>query len=187
MNYFQKKVLLFGLLADLGMVASVGCGKDDNSYTFKVSGTDSKIVWSNDDSVCGSISYADIEGRIKIVVLEQNGVVKPYFMLKDFYYALGKGSSYTYLSYVDLHSGTTMMYSKWSGSYSNEQDARGLEPMSTIGQNITIVEELEFFDYLIQYGKIQREYDINELITFYDEEIEPSLEASLSEKSKSMK
>ena len=45
-----------------------------------------------------------------------------------------------------------------------------------VGENLEIVEIKDFMPFLYQEDKFADEYDINDLLSFYHEKVEPTLE-----------
>ncbi len=171
MNYMKKKALLLGLLTNLTALSLTGCEN-------KIANTNIEIVWENDTITSGIVPYDDICGNMKVVILEQNGTIKPFFMIKELIRKGGTGS--TTLSYIDVKTGIKMVQYYWSSSHA---DIETKVPDSVpIGKSITILEEQEFYDYLFEFGEIRSEFDISELIDVYNNEIEPQLVKYIDEK-----
>lgn len=79
---------------------------------------------------------------------------------------------YRIVKYYDLDTGTTLI------SYINH-DISGQTMDSirySIGENLEIVEVRDFMPYLYQEGKLSDTYEINDLLSFYHEKVEPTLE-----------
>ncbi len=81
-------------------------------------------------------------------------------------------SYYDTIDYIDLESGVTQITYLYPNYY-NEKET----PEITIGENFTIVEEISLFDFIIENNWLQEEYDINELIKFFEEIVKPELES----------
>lgn len=171
MNFIKRKALLLGMLANLTTLSLTGCGYENN----KIANTNIEITWENDTVTSGTVPYDDIYGNIKVVILEQNGTIKPFFMIRELRRNPGgRGSAgNTKLSYIDLKTGITMIQYSWIGS---STDIEAKEPDNIpIGKYLTILEEKEFYDYLFGLGEIRSNFDINEIVDIYNNEIEPQL------------
>lgn len=172
MNSVKKKILFLWILTNLTAMSLTGCGEKNNAY--KVNYTSIEITWENDQVVSGTVPYEDIYGNIKVVILEQNGTIKPFLMIKEMEKIhIGFGNFYTNLSYIDLKTGVPLIKKSWRSDGTNPEVD---EPTSIpVGESLTILEEHEFYDYLFSLGEIRTEFDINEIITIYTNEIEPDL------------
>lgn len=167
----KKKLILLGMLANLTTVSLTGCGASNNAY--KVRGTNIEIVWENDEIASGTIPYDDILGHIKVVILEQDGTIEPFLMIKEKELRPKNVIYSTILSFINMKNGKIIIQYHWS-TYNADIDS--VEPTGNeIGKQITILEEHEFYDYLYEYGEIRSEFDVTELIDFYDNEVEPKL------------
>ena len=172
MNSVKKKILFLWILTNLTAMSLTGCGEKNNTY--RVNYTSIEITWENDQIVSGTIPYEDIFGHIKVVILEQNGTIKPFLMIREKAKVGGaRGPYYTNLSYIDLKTGVTLIKKHWNSSVANvEVD----EPDSIpVGESLTILEEQEFYDYLFGLGEIRTEFDIDEIMAMYTNDIEPEL------------
>lgn len=79
-------------------------------------------------------------------------------------------SYYDTIDYIDLESGMTQMTYFYPKGF-NES------PKIEKGENFIIVEEISLFDFIIENNWLQEEYDINELIKFFEEIVKPELES----------
>ena len=162
MNTFKKKALLFGMLANLTTLSLTGCA-DQSIYCPNMNKTieyeDGKIKDIN-------ILYKTIYDNIKVLILEYNGIVKPYLIVKTIRpYANRDYSFATVLEstdYYDLKSGTLLIRI--------ENDGTTLD-----GEYFNILEEHEFMEYFIENEELKPEYAITELIEYYDTNVEPEL------------
>lgn len=175
MNPLKKKLVLLGMLANLASISLTGCGASNPAY--KVAETNIEIVWENDEIASGTIPYDDILGHIKVVILEQNGTIEPFLVIKEKTTNPGviHDDAYgsTTLSFIDMKNGETMIQYYWD-TYKANTDS--VEPTSTkIGKQITILEEREFYDDLYELGEIVTEFDAEELINIYSDKVEPQL------------
>ena len=168
MNVMKKYVILSGMLSSLTAVSLTGCGEQDNTY--RVAKTNIEITYENDEVVSGKVPYDDINGHIKVVILEQNGTIQPFLMIRE---KKAYASDGTTLSYIDLEHGRTLIKYHWINPYI---DVEKYKPDSIpIGKSITILEEQKFYGYLFGLGEIRTEFDVSELIEIYHSEVEPEL------------
>lgn len=168
MNNLKKKALLLGMLTELTAISLTGCG---NSYSIKEG--DFKIVYEEDNTITGTISYKDVENYIKIITIEQREMTKKYLMIKKDEYHMSRHSSNTQLKYIDLEDGTEMLHYYYGGRHFNEEELKNREPDEIfVGKDIKILEEESLTTYLMQQDKIKREYDVNDLISFYHNNVE---------------
>ena len=169
-----KKFILTGAISLSILTTLTGCNSD------KIENTNIEITWENDAVTSGRVPYDDIYGNIKVVILEQNGTIKPYLMLKELKANMWNGTD---LSYIDLKHGTTLVQYHWETI--TKPDIENDKSISiTIGKYITILEEQEFYDYIFGLGEIRTKFDINEIIEIYDDEIEPQLIEYINEEYK---
>ena len=157
-----KAILLAGTIAFTSS-SLTGCG---NSYSIKESNF--KIVYEEDNTITGTISYKDVENYIKIITIEQGEMTKKYLMIKKDEYHISRYSSNTQIKYINLEDGTEMLHYYYGGKHFNEEELKNRQPDEIfVGKNIKILEEESLTTYLMQQDKIQREYDVNDLISFY--------------------
>lgn len=167
------------LIATLGLSATItllgGCGENDTSKKIEIGNdlNNSKITYE-ENTLSGTISYNHLEkGYIRIVTLSFDGkVLEPKLMgvHLDKYRPMRGGGGYDTLHYIDLETSMTLL-SYFYPNYYNEED----EPEVLIGENFEIVEEISLFDYIVEYNWLQDEYEINELLEFYNEKVKPNL------------
>lgn len=168
-----KRSLVSGALL-LSMMLT-GCGDKDNSKKIYV-GNKIDITYTSEEGLAGIISQDDVDKYIKIITFKRGDVIfTKLISVKDCYIVGGRFSSnYKEIDYVDLDSGTTLI------SYRN-YDTSG-ETMNNVkyevGENLEIVEVRDFMPYLYQEGKFADEYEINDLVNFYHEKVEPTLDDS---------
>lgn len=165
--YIKKKIFLSNALLQLASISLMACG--NNFYTYHTYRGNAVPVKYENESISGTISKENVEKYIKEVTLEQNGNVKKYLMIKDFECSSTPHNYYTYLRYFELESGTVMLESFWRTNLT-EEEVQSKEPTEfLIGENVMILEEQSFFNYLFETDRIQREYDINDLLKWFRE------------------
>lgn len=157
-----KKLKLLSASLCLGAALLTGCG---NKQYFG----SSKISYESETPE-GKIKYDDLSNCLKIVTLEQNEMSNHLLLMKE---TLRKSTSgyhiNTEYSYVDLKTGTTII------KYKVSNDG---EKTWGVGENLNIVEEQDITGYLLKENYIKNEYDVNEVITFFEESILPTLDSS---------
>ena len=96
--------------------------------------------------------------------MEYNGkILEPKLMaISTLSHGGMRGPHWSTKEYIDLKTGVTQI------SYSNDK--------ILLGENFTIVEEISLFDFIIEENWLQEEYEINELIEFYEEKLKNKLE-----------
>lgn len=170
-NNLKKKLILLGLLTEL--ISLTGCHNKDNSYTLKIT-KNAKIVYEeNNFKATGSVLYEEIEKNFRIITIEQANVKRKYLVIKSFSQFIGGriSNGYSALEYTDLKTGTVLVKYYCDSSSITEEELKQTEPI--IGKNMKILEEQEnLTDYLFIQDNIKREYDLNELITLFNEEME---------------
>lgn len=160
MNNWKKKMVLLGLMAELIAMSLSGCENDSYSHVGS-----SKIIYEDDDSRIGNISYENVDKYLKIVTVEIGESTNKILVIKNF--TLPNEIS-TYLEYIDLETGAVIKkFSAYACLSLEELESREPE----IGKDIEIVEEESFSEYLILADNIKKEYDVNELIDFFNNEI----------------
>lgn len=171
MNNIQKKTLLLGIITELTAIALTGC---NDSYTIKRG--ELKIVYEQDNTINGTISYADVENYIKIITIKQKEFTKKMLVIKILEQHPTRSFRYTLFKYIQIISGTEILTYKFEGLL-KEEEIKDKNPKTILlGEDIQLLEEESLTNYLIQEDKIQREYDINELITFFNEHVNNTVE-----------
>ncbi len=172
MKKIKPLVAAFGLstvltltgCGDTGKVVCVG----ESAYRWA-----SKIYY-DDSEINGTISYDNLEkGFLCIVTLELNGKsLEPKLMAINFHeFHPTRGAWNDTLSYVDLESGITQIEYHYPGGYTE-----GAIPEIQVGSNFEIIDEKNLFDFIIEENWLQDEYEINELIEFYNEKVNLTME-----------
>lgn len=120
------------------------------------------------------MSYKNLENNcLRIVTLSYNGkVLEPKLMAISVRTHGGmRGGRWKTKEYIDLETGISQIHYRYPTTSSKEEEAS-----ITSGENFEIVEEISLFDYIIQENWLQDEYDVNELIKFYNEKVKPVIE-----------
>lgn len=169
MNVKNLKIMAASLC--LSTTLLTGCSESENEISF---GTDTTISYET-ATPQGTISYADLSNCGKIVTVENNEVTKTFLLIKTKkMFSNRYGNSYDLVNYIDLKSGTTIIGYK---DYVAEES----EMLYLSGENIEIIDELDITGYLFQQEFIKREYEVEEILTFFEEKIKPTLESSKKE------
>lgn len=157
-NIKKLKVLSAGLC--LGTTLLTGCGNKEHFGT-------STISYENEIPE-GKIKYNDLSNCLKIVTLEQNEMTNHLLLMKEID-KYNRHQTYCTFTYVDLKTGTSII--KYSINNGND------EKTWVVGENLNIVEEQDITGYLLQEEFIKKEYDVNEIIVFFEESILPTLDS----------
>ena len=105
-----------------------------------------------------NIDFEKIYENIRVILLENNGVIKPYLTLVHGYY---DRNHQTIVEYYDLKCGTLLL-------------KRNLYNTDLTKEHSTILEQHEFIDYLFE-AEEKLEYCVSELIDYYNTNVEPKL------------
>lgn len=150
-----------------------GCGTTDSNSIYIGNQDVSKITYE-EDGLSGTISYENLEkGYLKIVTLEYKGeVLKPKLMFTylDEYRPMRGGWRDTFV-YIDVENGVSQIEYFYPTCYGEDK-----EDEIKVGKDLNVVEEISLFNFIIEHNWLQEEYEINELITFFKEKVEPTLE-----------
>lgn len=154
-------------LAILGIATTVvltGCGEKR-----KVQIGDSVIKYCEDE-IKGSISYNELVRNIKVVTLEENNNLYYRLLVKDI------KSNYKDLNF-DSEAGTLVRYFdlKTDSCLMSYVDYHNGKVAYYIGENLNIVEEKDISSYLLKEDFVKTDYEVEEVIQFFNEKIEPSL------------
>jgi len=160
----------------LSAILVTGCGNEaenKNEISFDIN---SQCISYETGVPTGIISYEYLNNYIKIITLEHGDIEKTILMLKEVTnYAGGRYSEpYSGLEYIDLKTGTTIIKYYYDGKYANENSY-------VIGENLNIVAEQDITGYLLSENFIKKEYNIEEVITFFEETIKPTLGSNENE------
>ena len=163
-----KNLKVLGASLCLGAVLLTGCGKD------KIEVGKSVIVIEEEKTI-GNISYEDIEQQMRIVSLNQDGKVSYHLLVKesDLYYGGRSDYAFYSYSYYDLKTGVCLI--KYRDYYNQEKIEY------TIGEELNIVEESKITPYLVSNAFIQKEYTVEEILNFFNEQVLPTLENNSKE------
>lgn len=162
------KVFAIGLC--LSSTLLVGCNSSNNENEIKFG---SSIINSENENLTGTINYNDLSNYCKIVTIEQDNVTSHRLYIKKERCSSNlRGPKYNITSYIDLKTGVTIIESiEHSNSDINY----------IVGENLTIVEEKEITSYLLEHEFIKQEYELNEVIEFFEETIKPTLSSNEKE------
>lgn len=175
MNKNKKKAIMLAIIVSLSSSSLIGCGKT------KINKTDIVIEWKNNDVISGKVPYDDIKDNIKVVILEQNGTIEPFLIVRNISKSnVRYGSGQTTLSYINFKNGKTIIKYKWNNQNANIETDDIDETLE--GKSIKILEENNLYDYLSNYSEIKDEFDTTELIDIYNNDIEPELIKYIEEK-----
>lgn len=163
---FQTHLTAFGLSATLALLN--GCGEKEFDKTISL-GSDlgNSELFYEENTISGTISYSNLEqGYLKIVTLSYKGKeLEPKLMAihLDKYRPMRGGGGYDTLNYIDLDTGVTLLSYLYPNYYDENET-----PEIIVGDNFKIVKETNFFDFIVEENWYQEEYDVNELIEFYN-------------------
>ncbi len=137
---------------------------DDNFYY-------TEIVY-DEGIITGTLPFSKVDEFVKIITFKQGDVTFTRLVgIENHKNGSMRAPHYRIVKYYDLDTGTTLI------SYINH-DISGQTMDSirySIGENLEIVEIRDFMPYLYQEGKLSDTYEINDLLSFYHEKVEPTL------------
>lgn len=171
-----KRSLVSGALL-LSMMLT-GCSDNkDNSKNVYIEDTFiyTKIVYDEDGVITGILPSDKVDEYVKIITFKQGDVTFTRLVgIEDHKNGSLHSPYYRIVKYCDLDTGVTLI------SYINhDTSGETMDYVSySIGENLEIVEVRDFMPYLYQEGKFADEYEINDLLNFYHEKVEPTLEDS---------
>lgn len=162
-----RKSLLSGALALSVMLT--GCSGEKDSYRrFE---TDTSNVLYESDNISGRISHEDVDNFGVIITFSLDTKVYKCIALKTIEETnYMDGRKRTEIKYTDLRTGATI-YCKVTDIKNENQNT-----FFRNGENKTILEEESIAPYLYENDYLAYDYDINEFITFCEENIDLSLE-----------
>ncbi len=169
MSKNEKKQVLSAALA-LTIFLS-GCGSTKKAVGDKNFLYNSTITYKN-DAITGNVIAENME-FIKILTFTVgDSTFTKLVGLNTTIYDNGAQNDI----YIDLDNGTTLINktTKTITLNSTNKDYESTE--YKIGSDLTIVSEERIIPYLLEAGMFEDEYDINEIISFYHENIEPNYE-----------
>lgn len=176
------RCLLFGMATQLMASGLMNLVKDKERHIEKEPFGN---PYDMDYTISEKLSYEDIYQNLKIVTIEQEGTISKHLMYKiDRHCGLSNSNiPYNYDHYMDLEDDTQLL------SYKNTEVIKTMEPMEKLdtkvselsiniftGEKGTILSKKSLAPYLMQANKIQKEYDVNELTSFYSQEVKPLIE-----------
>ena len=161
----------------LGAMLLSGCGNGNNEVE-KVN-VNQVVIGNNNEGIfvdysseipTGKIPYDKLNEYLKIVTLEYDGITSSFLITKnkDRRSLGGLNMQYDYFEYIDLKTGTVLIAF-------NDYLPDSAEDEWIIGGDLTIVSEKDITGYLLQEKFIKREYEISEILEFYDSKILPNL------------
>lgn len=153
-----KNLKVLGASLCLSAVLLTGCGEE------KIPIGNSNIILE-EGKTTGSISYEDIDKWVKIVTFEHNGKINYRLLVGLNVQRLG---NYESNIYYDLRTGSCMI--DYDDYYNQE------EIEYKIGESLNIVEEKAIAPYLVSESFVQKKYTVEELLTFFNEKVLPTLE-----------
>ena len=163
-NNEKKRLRTIAICMGMSVISICGCQKKDS---YKINIGNSKIIYE-EGNINGNVSYEDIE-ELKIVTIKQGDTTfkKCMIVYKECYGGTRSFNvRYDIYNYIDIETGVTLLKLKDTGVE---------EYTILLGEELEIIEEQNFFDFFFDPQNIQREYDINELLTYFHEEIESQL------------
>ncbi|MDD6224571.1 MAG: hypothetical protein PUB18_06215 [bacterium] len=159
-----KNIKIMAASTILGLNLMTGCGYHNVRFG------DTTISYDQKNS-SGTIKYEDLSNYVKVVIVEAGEGKNTLLLMKATEKIEVIGIQPHYLTeYIELSSGSCLI------KYKDYEDAGNREWL--IGGNLNIVEEQAIDDYLLQEKWIQQEYDVNEIIAFFDEKIIPTVESN---------
>lgn len=136
---------------------------DDTKYVCAGGYREDKIIYEA-DGLSGTICYSHLD-YLRIQSFEVNNMTIRRLVIME-----RRSARYRIYNYIDLESGTLLYTCR-----RNDHEA-------FLDENISIIDDQGIKDYFFQFGKIEEEYEINEIIAFYHDKIEPLLEVEEKEK-----
>ena len=159
-----KNLKVFAVGLCLSATLLVGCNEKN------ITVGKSKIVYdSENNTIEGNVTFEDLNKYGKVVILEENDEVFSRLLLKKEGTYLGKYSysSYDYKKYIDLETGALLI------AY-NDYHSSGEREWIT-GQHLNITMEMSITSYLVNNNFVKTDYTIEELISFFEESVIPTL------------
>ncbi len=122
------------------------------------------------DYINGKIGYHTIDEYMRIVTFSQeNATFRRLIVLNESFTTYTFGKRTKTIKYYDVEKGILLL--------EYEEDLVSGEREYTCGDKLTIINEQDYLPFLLQEGKIEYDYDVSELISFYHEKIEPALDS----------
>jgi len=168
------KVMAAGLC--LGVTLLTGCGKDRVTF---IDGTSNPITLVLEEGkTSGMISYGDLCEHVKIVTFENVGNIQHYLLVKVLanhsnYKDKEDVDNYDFIRYSDLKTGCVIM----EYNYYYNVDKKVL----IFGEDLIIKDVKDITSYLVMENFVKREYCVEEIFTFFEEKIKPTLSSSEKE------
>lgn len=174
-NKIKTLIAVLELSTTLSLLGGCASSSTNNSNSKSIQIGDSKFsrITYDENEINGKISYQNLENNcLRIVTLSYNGkVLEPKLMAVSVRAQGGmRGPHWKTKEYIDLETGVLQIHYRYPTTSSKEEEAS-----ITFGENFEIVEEISLLDFIIQENWLQDEYDVNELIKFFNEKVKPAL------------
>lgn len=146
-----KKTLLSASLL-LSMMLS-GC------YDRRIKVDDIYVTYYDND-VGAIVSYETVDNHFRVVTFSQDGIsfTRPVIVNERTH------NDIPYIEYIDMEKGMPIIKRYAEGD------------TIIVGEGIVIEEEKPFVPYLFLEGNVEESYEVKNLVQFYFDKIEPSLE-----------
>lgn len=162
-NNGVKNLRVLGASLCLGTVLLTGCGED------RISVGNSDIILE-EGKTTGSISYENLSNYVKVVNFQQDKLNFARLMIKEESdITVMYGRSYKKVQYKDLETGATFI------EY-HDYVSGAIDTLWYVGEDIVIISEENVTSYLLSANFVKKEYTVEELLTFFQEKVLPTLE-----------
>lgn len=162
----------------LGVTLLIGCGgSNDNLNEIVIDGREVVVLNYESEIPTGIISYDNVDKYVKVVKIKNEITEFNRLVILDKDHYTGSMRHYdphTVFKYIDLKSGVIIIeYTE----YPSEDE----EDYWRTGEDFQILDEISITSYLLQHDFIKKEYDVSEILDFYEEKIKPTLNSSEKE------
>lgn len=177
MNSTKLKEALVSCSLVLSMLVS-GCSTTkDNSKKIYAHDTFiyTEISYNEDGSIVGTLPANKVDEFVKIITFKQGDVTFTRLVaIEDHKNGSMHAPHYRITKYYDLDTGSTLI------AYTNgDMSGKTTDHIRySVGENLEILAVRDFMPYLYQEGMFLDVYDINNILEFYHEKVEPTLEES---------
>lgn len=155
-----------------------GCGSKENPNEIVIDGISKDVVLNYESEIpTGMISYDNVDEYVKVVKIKNETTEFNRLVILDKDYYTGSMRHYnphTDVRYIDLKSGVIIIEYM---DYSSEDE----EDYWVTGKNFEVLEEINITNYLLQEDFVKREYEVSEILDFYEEKVLPTLDSSEKE------
>ena len=167
-NNGVENLKVLGASLCLSAVLLTGCGET------RISVGNSNIV-VEEEKTTGTISYEDLSNHVKLVIFKEgeSSVARLLVRKEDNGYVRYSGS-YTHIQYSDLKTGITFIEYL---DYNNKD----IDKKWYVGESLTIIREENITSYLLLEDFIKKDYTVEELLTFLEEKVLPTLNSDNKE------